>query len=80
MTTDGCGSVFVAGSIDLGTDLPNSDDDNYSSPCQCDPCPGAKIWLVPSADYNAGTCAMIAWNPTLYLYEFNSITYDDTDD
>jgi len=73
------GILTMSGCIDLGTDLPNSDDYNAIAPCACYPCPGAKIWLVPSADYNAGTCAMIAWNPTAYLYEFNSITYDDTD-
>jgi len=42
---------------------------------------GAKIWLVKSADYNSGTAAtgpMTAWNPSQYLFEYNLIKYNDT--
>lgn len=40
---------------------------------------GAKIWLVLSSDYDAVNSKMIAWNPTEYLYEYDLMTYDDTD-
>lgn len=74
----GCGStgatdrnISFNGSVDLGMDLPTSSDQN-------DP-EGAKIWLVPSADYDSGANKMTAWNPGNYLFETGLITYDDTD-
>lgn len=64
------GNIHLGGSIDLGMDLPAPADANYPI--------GAKIWLVTSADYDAGSTKMIAWNPTQYLFEHNLITFDDT--
>jgi len=83
MTTESDGKICISRSVELGTDLPNSDDYNYSSPCECDPCPGAKIWLVPSNHYSTTTPGdqgyMTGWDPADYLFEGNSILYDDTD-
>jgi hypothetical protein len=61
----------MAGCIELNMDLPCPPDTNYAE--------GAKIWLVPSDDYNATLTKMIAWNPTEYLFETELMTYDDTD-
>lgn len=67
-TTDSSGVINGAGSPNLNMDLPSSPDPN----------PGAKIWLVPSSDYN-GVDALTDWNPANYLFEYNTITYNDTD-
>lgn len=69
MSNDG-GNINLAGSVELGMDLPGPDDANTA---------GAKIWLVPSSDYDADTNSMTAWNQAQYLYEHNLITYNDTD-
>ena len=37
---------------------------------------GAKIWLVPVADYNEATKALTAWNPVNYLFETDLIWFD----
>ena len=42
-------------------------------------CQGAKIWLIPSSDYDNETKKLTAWNPTTYLFETDLITYDDSD-
>ena len=39
----------------------------------------AKIWLVLSDDYDEATCAMTGWQPAEYLFEYDTILYDDTD-
>jgi len=74
-TTDGSGNIVsTTGSVDLGMDLPHSNDQNYPE--------GAKIWLVTANDYNGGTEAtgpMTDWNPADYLFDTGLITYDDTD-
>ena len=59
------GTLALAGSADIGS-IPIGSDVN----------PGAKIWLVPSADVGAGQ--MGAWNPTSYLFETALIEYTDT--
>lgn len=70
-TTNGSGELTLAGSPDLGIDLPMPADGNYAV--------GAKIWLVRSSDYNPATKSMIAWNPSQYLFEGNVyIHYNDT--
>jgi hypothetical protein len=83
------GNIHLAGSIELNMDLPCSPDWNINpTPDYCDyhntfddydHCSGAKIWLVPSADYNATAKKVIEWNPTEYLFESDLITYDDTE-
>lgn len=39
----------------------------------------AKIWLVPSGNYNPATKSLIGWNPTTYLFETGLIDYYDSD-
>jgi predicted ribosomally synthesized peptide with SipW-like signal peptide len=69
--TDGGGIASTSGSVNLNMDLPAVGDDNLLL--------GAKIWLVPTADYNAGTKSMTAYNEPLYLFETYLIWYNDTD-
>ena len=67
------GDLTISANPDLGIDLPDPADANSPT--------GAKIWLVKSADYNSGTAAtgpMTAWNPSQYLFEYNLIKYNDT--
>jgi len=71
-TSDGSGGISMSGSIDLDMDLPDPADANYSTY-------GAKIWLVPSSDYNALTNSMKTFVAARYLFEMNGIYYDDTD-
>ncbi|MFC2069206.1 DUF4382 domain-containing protein [Chloroflexota bacterium] len=81
-TSDGNGELELQESVDLNTDLPNPSDDNYDIPVNGQNPPGAKIWLVLSADYNNNiveTGPMTEWNPEEYLFEGNTVTYDDTD-
>ena len=88
-TSNEGGNIHLAGSIELDMDLPCSPDWNINpDPNYCDynngfddydHCCGAKIWLVPSDDYNAATKKVSAWNPSEFLFESDLITYDDTD-
>ena len=41
---------------------------------------GAKIWLVLSSDVDCDMAYMIGWNPTEYLFEYDLINFDDTDE
>lgn len=68
-TSNDGGNIHLAGSTDLGMDLPDPDDENDR----------AKIWLVLSNDYD-GAHSMTGWNPKEYLFEYDKIVYDDTDD
>jgi len=70
-TSDGSGVISSSNNVNLGMNLPHPNDDNYLS--------GAKIWLVLAADYDTGTKAMTAWNPTQYLFEHEPIGYSDCD-
>jgi hypothetical protein len=70
-TSNDEGDIHLGGSMDLGMDLPDSADANYPD--------GAKIWLVLSSDYAATGCKMTGWNPTEYVFEYDLITYNDTD-
>lgn len=85
-TSNRGGNLHLAGSIDLGIDLPDSADANYPG--------GAKIWLIPSAYYDSTGCAVTGWPgpynadpgvpswqaaPAGWLFEHNLITYHDTD-
>ena len=70
-TTDGDGNIApTSGSANIGFDLPDPGDKNYPA--------GAKIWLVPSSDYDPSTKSMTAWNPSEYLFGMNLIHYDFT--
>ena len=70
-TTNHRGCITLNGRVEIDTDIPNSGDANYPD--------GGKIWLVLSSDYDVVAKAMIAWNPTEYLFEDRLITYDDTE-
>jgi len=70
-TSNEGGNIHLAGSPDLGIDLPDSADANYPD--------GAKIWLVLSEDYDGTYTKMTDWNPTEYLFEYDLIIFDDTD-
>jgi len=61
------GNVHIMGAAETG-DLPAEGDTNR----------GAKIWLVLSDDVECGV-QMVGWNPTEYLFEYDLITFDDTD-
>ncbi|MHC4642952.1 MAG: hypothetical protein ACYS32_15025 [Planctomycetota bacterium] len=61
------GDVHIKESVDTG-DLPAEDDENE----------GAKIWLILSSDSDGSQ--MVGWNPMEYLFEYDLITFDDTDD
>jgi hypothetical protein len=72
---DGSIDVHIMGRVDTG-DLPAEYDANTD---------GAKIWLVLSNDVdcegNAETQTlphMTGWNPDHYLFEYDLITFDDT--
>jgi predicted ribosomally synthesized peptide with SipW-like signal peptide len=72
-TTNGSGNINFSGNPDLGIDLPTVGDANYAT--------GAKIWLIPSVNYNASTKEVTPWTPdtTTWLFEGNVyIHYDDT--
>ena len=62
------GDIHIAESVEIDTDLPIDTDAND----------GAKIWLVLSADVDCDV-KMVGWNPTEYLFEYDMITFDDTD-
>jgi len=76
------------GSINLKMNLPAPGDWNaVADPDYCDKhngyddydlCRGAKIWLVPSTEYDSGTKKVKWTNPGSYLFETDLITYDDT--
>jgi len=73
-------SDFVTSSVCI--DLPASSDWNANSEadyCVSDnyeSCRGAKVWIVPSGDYDSGVKKLTAWNPDNYLYETDLITFD----
>ena len=69
-TTDTNGDFSGSGSVDLGTDLPVIGDANY---------PNAKIWIIPTSHWGGTGVGMITWDATQYLWEWNLVTYDDTD-
>jgi predicted ribosomally synthesized peptide with SipW-like signal peptide len=88
-TTDVAGAIpATPGNINLGMDLPTANDWNMVAfPDYClnhngfdsyNTCVGAKIWLVPTSDYNSTTKLLTTWNPANYLFETDLITYDDT--
>lgn len=64
------GNVHIKGAVDTGS-LPTEDDANED---------GAKIWLVLSSDVACDINEMmIGWNPEEYLFEYDLISFDDTD-
>lgn len=69
-TANNGGNVHISGSVDTG-DLPSEDDDNYPD--------GAEIWLTLSNDVDFELGKMGYFKPTEYLFEYDLITFDDTD-
>ncbi|MGD8627675.1 MAG: hypothetical protein PVH52_01205 [bacterium] len=69
-TADIDGNVHIKNAVDTG-DLPTMDDENYPD--------GAKIWLVLTSDVDCIMQEMVGWNPVEYLFEYDLITFDDTD-
>jgi len=83
-TADSNGEISYSYSLDIGMNLPHVSDWNNAPPADYTVDPdnylhktGAKIWLVPSADYDTGTKSLTAWNPTTYLFETELIRYFD---
>ncbi len=70
-TTDGTGNIAMSDSVELNMSFPAPGDLNHPD--------GAKIWLVPSSDYDDSTNELTAWNPDTYLFEIGLIWYEDTD-
>ena len=70
-TSDFDGNVHIKNTLDTGI-MPSMDDENYPD--------GAKIWLILSSDVDCTAQSMIGWNPTEYLFEYDLITFDDTND
>jgi hypothetical protein len=72
-------------SVDLDMNLPCTPDANMNisehnycgAPDYYTHCTGAKLWMVPSAEYSEP--ALTAWNPANYLFETDLITYTDCD-
>ena len=71
------GNIHLMGSIETGTDLPATYDQNFGT--------GAKIWLVLSDDVGLvdtedpeGPKKMTGWNQPSYLFEYDLINYTDS--
>jgi len=84
-TANDDGDVHIMGSVDTG-DLPipadkNNIDNEDRYEWINEDYNGAKIWLVLSDDVDCDndTNKMMGWNPTKYLFEYDLITFDDTD-
>lgn len=72
-TTDNGGNLAFSGNPNLGIDLPTMPDTNFGI--------GAKLWLIPSSNYNSGSKSIVSWTPdNSWLFEGNVyINYNDTD-
>lgn len=66
-TTDSLGNYSGNGSVELDADLPVPSDTNSS----------AKIWVIPASHWDGSK--MVNWNQTQYLWEWNLVTYEDSD-
>jgi hypothetical protein len=78
------GTLAISGIPNLDMSLPTPPDSNMvvnhcGVPNNYLTCFGAKIWLVPSDCYSAGTNSISTWSPTRFLFETNLINYIDTD-
>lgn len=84
-TSNNNGKLNLEDSVDLGIDLPSEPDANIDTHDYSGPpdyyahAHGAKIWLVPSADYDADLFKVTTWDPSAFLFETDLINYDDTD-
>lgn len=75
-TTDGSGNLMLTGTFDFssyGQGLENINDGNdYNGLVK-----GAKVWLVPSVDYNSTQSIVTNWNPTNFLFETDLVSCTD---
>jgi len=87
LSDDGGCILDMASSSELGMNLPHADDANAdiyehdyrSAPDFYHNAHGAKLWLVPSGDYDVtGRTIKPNWNPDTYLFETDLISYTDT--
>ena len=79
---NGGGNIHIAGSVNAG-DLPIATDQNANiDTVNGYDHTGAKIWLVPSGDVDCLQGKMVGWSTTVvpYLFEYDLITFDDTDE
>ena len=63
------GDIHIAESVEIEC-LPIEEDTND----------GAKIWLVLTSDVDCDEQLMIGWSPDDYLFEYDLITFNDTDE
>lgn len=79
-TADEYGDVHIMGSVNTG-DLPTEDDYNHPDNINNDPddLDNAKIWLVVATHISGTPLQMTTWDPTNILFEYDRITFDDTD-
>ena len=85
VTSDADGYILDSSSTDLGdTSFPFEDDwnighnaDYHAKDGYCH-AKGAKIWLIPSLDYD-DVDQMTAWNPENYMFETDLVVYFDCD-
>jgi len=82
--TDGQGILVVTGYTDLNMNLPyppdaNIDEYDYSiAPDNYAHAHGAKLWLVPSDNYDTATKTVTPWSPSDFLFETDLISYTET--
>lgn len=80
--SDDSGVLAFSGSKDLGINLPCLPDGNISvydysgAPDNYAHAHGAKIWVVPSADYDATDKKVTTWAPADFLFETDLIHYN----
>ena len=80
--SNGSGILTLQGSVNLGMNLPSEPDENIDTynycgePDKYHTCHGAKIWLVPSSNYNSVERKVITWNSTAFLFETDLIHYN----
>ncbi len=88
-TTNSEGKISASGSVNLGMNLPAANDWNGTAeanycvaPDNYDLCRGAKVWLVPTVDYDTVNKKIkdSSWgNMANFLFETDLITYRDAD-
>ena len=62
------GVVIPGGLLPYPTDWNAGDEADYCAKDNYEHCRGAKIWLIPSSDYN-GDQKVVTWEPTRFLFE-----------
>lgn len=82
------GNLDVATTKNLNINLATGADANLEEYDYClaggededyDLCHGAKIWLVETDNYNKVNKEVTTWDPSMFLFETDLMTYSDTD-